>query len=216
MVERLKTINIDHSQVNVILLTHEHSDHIKGVDVLLKSSSARVMTTEATASNIKTEYEVEHVTSGDRFWLNDEVELEVVTASHDAADAVGFIFYANGKKIVHLTDSGYIVRENIVKFENSYSYTIESNYEEEVLIVNDKYPFKVKQRILSDQGHLSNIDCNTFLETSIGEKTKYVQFAHLSEKNNTPELVEQLNRELPVENKTVLLKDEIIEVNLCK
>ncbi len=202
--------------VNVILLTHEHSDHIKGVDVLLKSVEARLITSQGTASNIKTEYAVEHVTSGDRLVLNDDVEVEVVKASHDASDAIGFIFHANGEKFIHITDTGYILNENIDKFKGAFSYTIESNYEEEVLIVNDKYPFRVKQRILSEVGHLSNIDCNQFLHDNISSNTKYVQFAHLSEKNNTPELVAQLNHSLPVENKTVLLKDEIIEVCLCK
>ncbi len=202
--------------VNVILLTHEHSDHIKGADVLLKSIDSRLITSASTAANIKTEYEIEHATSGDVFTLSDKVEVEIVKASHDAADAIGFIFHAENKKFIHITDTGYILNENIDKFKGAYSYTIESNYEEEVLIVNDKYPFRVKQRILSEVGHMSNIDCHQFLQDNISANTKFVQFAHLSENNNAPELVEQLNVGLDVENKTVLLKDEIIEVNLCK
>lgn len=202
--------------VNVILLTHEHSDHIKGVDVLLKSVDSRVITSSGTASHIKTEYTVEHVVSGDQITLNDSVTVEVVKTSHDAADSIGFIFHADGEKFIHITDTGYILNENIDKFKGAYSYTIESNYEEEVLIVNDKYPFRIKQRILSEVGHMSNIDCNQFLESNITANTKFVQFAHLSENNNNPELVAQLNQSLDVEHKTVLLKDEIIEVNLCK
>ncbi len=202
--------------VNVILLTHEHSDHIKGADVLLKSIDSRLITSAQTAASIKTEYDVEHVVSGDVIELNSEVKLEVVKASHDAAEAIGFIFHANEQKFIHITDTGYILNENIEKFKGAYSYTIESNYEEEVLIVNDKYPFRVKQRILSEVGHMSNIDCHQFLQDNITSNTKFVQFAHLSENNNSPELVAQLNTALAVENKTVLLKDEVIEVNLCK
>ncbi len=202
--------------VNVILLTHEHSDHIKGVDVLLKQVDSRVITSQGTANHIKTEYAVEHVSSGDLITLNDSVTVEVVKASHDASDAIGFIFHADGERFIHITDTGYILNENVEKFKGAYSYTIESNYEEEVLIVNDKYPFRIKQRILSEVGHMSNIDCNQFLESNVTANTKFVQFAHLSENNNNPELVAQLNASLPVDNKTVLLKDEIIEVNLCK
>ncbi len=216
VVEKLNEINIDLSMVNVILLTHEHSDHIKGVDVLLKQVDSRVITSAGTANHIKTDYAVEHVESGDIIMLNDSVTVEVVKASHDASDAIGFIFHAAGERFIHITDTGYILNENVEKFKGAYSYTIESNYEEEVLIVNDKYPFRVKQRILSEVGHMSNIDCNQFLENNITENTKFIQFAHLSENNNNPELVAQLNDYLPVDNKTVLLKDEIIEVNLCK
>lgn len=216
IIEKLNEINIDQSMVNVILLTHEHSDHIKGADVLLKSIESRLITSAKTAANIKTEYQIEHVVSGDVIALNQDVKVEIVKASHDAADAIGFIFHAHGEKFIHITDTGYILNENIEKFKGAYSYTIESNYEEEVLIVNDKYPFRIKQRILSEVGHMSNIDCHQFLQDNITANTKFVQFAHLSENNNSPELVAQLNVALPVENKTVLLKDEIIEVNLCK
>lgn len=202
--------------VNVILLTHEHSDHIKGVDVLLKSATSRLLTSEQTAANIKTPYPVEHVVNGDVVTLSDELKVEVVKASHDAEYAIGFIFHADDKKFIHITDTGYILSENLQKFKGAFSYTIESNYEEEVLIVNDKYPFRVKQRILSEEGHLSNVDCHHFLVDNITAATKYVQFAHLSENNNTPELVAMLNQDLAVPNKTVLLKDEIIEVVLCK
>ncbi len=202
--------------VNVILLTHEHSDHIKGVDVLLKSVDSRLITSQGTAASIKTEYDVEHVECGDIIELSDEVKVEIVKASHDAKDAIGFIFHADDEKYIHITDTGYILSENIEKFKGAFSYTIESNYEQEVLIVNDKYPFNVKKRILSEVGHMSNIDCNQFLVDNITENTKYVQFAHLSENNNNPELVAQLNASLNVPNKTVLLKDQIVEVDLCK
>lgn len=202
--------------VNVILLTHEHSDHIKGMDVLLKSVDVKLYATEGTTNSIKTDYDFNFVSVGDKFSLNELVSVEVVRASHDALDAIGFIFHVDGKRIIHITDTGYIINDNIEKFKGAYSYTIESNYEEEVLIVNDKYPFNVKQRILSDRGHMSNVDCHHFLKNNITVDTKFVQFAHLSEKNNSPELVSQLNENLEVENKTVLLKDEIVEVNLCK
>ncbi len=202
--------------VNVILLTHEHIDHIRGAKVFLKSTTARVLCTNGTANQIETNCKIEHINTNMRINLNDELTVEVIKASHDAADAVGFIFHINDQKFVHLTDTGYILRENIEKCKNAYSYTIESNYEEQVLIVNDKYPFKVKQRILSELGHLSNEDCHAFLKENIGNNTKYVQFAHLSENNNSSELVEQLNTSLNIKNKTILAKDEIVVVNLCK
>lgn len=216
IVEKLKLINIDPNMINVILLTHEHSDHLKGANVLLKDVNVRLITTRLTAENIKTEYDVEYVCSGDQITLNNDVSVDIIKASHDALDTIGFIFHANGRKFVHITDTGYILNENYIKFQGAFSYTIESNYEEEVLIINEKYPFKTKQRILSEVGHLSNIDCHEFLKANISEETKFIQFAHLSENNNNPELVAQLNETLPVENKKVLLKDEIIEVELCK
>lgn len=185
------------------------------MNVLLKSYKGDVYTTRETASSIETEYPFNFVETGDVINLPG-VEVEVVKASHDAANCIGFIFYVNDMKLIHITDTGYILNENIEKFRNAHSYTIESNYEEEVLIVNDKYPFKVKQRILGERGHMSNVDCNAFLENNIGDKTSHVQFAHLSEKNNSPELVAQLNTHLPIKNKTVLQKEQLIKVNICK
>ncbi len=216
IIEKLKEINIDLEMVNVILLTHEHSDHLKGADVLLKQYSGRFLTAPKTAKYIKTKYPITFISSGDVINLTAEIKLEVVRASHDAVDPLGFIFHVDNKKIVHLTDSGYIVSENYEKFKGAFSYTIESNYEEQVLIVSDKYPFNTKKRILSDKGHLSNVDCHNFLKENITSDSEFIQFAHLSENNNNPELVSQLNEELNINNKTVLAKDQIIKVELCK
>ncbi len=140
--------------------------------------------------------------------------IEVFKLSHDANDPVGFIFHFNQEKHLHLTDTGYILNENIDKFKNMHTYLIESNYEDEVLISNPNYPFKTKQRILSDLGHLSNEQCQIFLKSSIGNNTRNILYAHASEQNNADFLIEKANDQLAVNNKVILQKEKIIEVIL--
>jgi len=100
----------------------------------------------------------------------------------------------NQKSIVYITDTGYINRKYLKKLENKNIYYIESNHDEEMLM-NGPYPYLIKQRILSDEGHLSNKRTASYLKKIVGTKTKYIILAHLSEKNNTEELAYNTTKE---------------------
>ncbi|MGL4589457.1 MAG: MBL fold metallo-hydrolase [Mycoplasmatales bacterium] len=198
-------------EIDLILISHEHIDHIRGVEVLKKNVDIPIYLTNGTLQALT--HPLDNYTiikAGDRLKI-EELELEIISISHDANEPCGFILYSNEHKYVHITDTGYITDNIMLKTQNADFYLIESNYEDDMLIVNPKYPFVTKKRILSDKGHLSNIQCKQYIETVIGDRTKIVCFGHLSPNNNHPELVEVLHENLVCDYQ-VLQKEQVIEV----
>ena len=129
----------------------------------------------------------------------DDLLITSIKTSHDTDDSVGYIFEEDGHSFVYITDTGYINRKYFDLLSNRNLYIMESNHDVEMLN-NGKYPFELRQRILSDKGHLSNYDSAKYLAKFIGDKTKYILLAHLSEENNTEELAyktltDRLNKE---------------------
>ncbi len=211
VLERLQEINIDPSAIDVIFLTHEHIDHIKGLKVFLKKYQPLVITRKATYQTL--EHEITNIE-----FINEEydyrgINFRTINTSHDAADSIGFVITTDEQKIVHVTDSGYLKQENLRLMENADFYLLESNYEYETLIGNERYPFATRKRIMSDEGHLSNEQCSEYLQLIMGENTKQVAFAHLSENNNTHADVLKWHQDVDVE-KHVLIKDQVVSIKL--
>ena len=129
-----------------------------------------------------------------------DLTINVIKTSHDTEDSVGYIVNNDDKSIVYITDTGYINNKYFDILSNRNIYIMESNHDIEMLN-NGRYPFELRQRILSDKGHLSNYDSAKYLSKFIGNKTKYILLAHLSEENNTKELaLDTLNERLNKEN----------------
>ena len=116
-----------------------------------------------------------------------DIYVETIKTSHDTEDSLGYIINNQNKSVVYITDTGYINHKYFNILKNRDIYIMESNHDVEMLN-NGKYPFELRKRILSDKGHLSNYDSAKYLSRFIGEKTKYILLAHLSEENNTKEL----------------------------
>lgn len=212
---QMDNIEMDIEHIDAILITHEHSDHLKGLEVFQKKHNIPVYTTKGTSQSLK--YEIKNmnfITVGMALKILG-VSVIPFKTSHDASESVGFLFKYADKIHGHITDTGYIPLNLQKDLKNLNSYLIESNYDEQALLTNEKYPYSVKKRINSDVGHLSNKQTNQYLKKLIGENTKVLCFAHLSEKNNDCELVEMLNENINVEKKYILKKDEVVEV-LCK
>ncbi len=117
-----------------------------------------------------------------------ELEIDIIKTSHDVADSVGYVVHGDGKNIVYITDTGYVNQKYYPLLLNCEVYILESNHDIEMLN-HGPYSFQLRQRILGDKGHLSNYDCSRYLSSWIGERTKWIVLAHLSEENNT--VVEQ-------------------------
>ena len=117
----------------------------------------------------------------------DDVTINIIKTSHDASDSVGYILKYQQKKIVYITDTGYINKRYDEILKNADIYIMESNHDVQML-QNGKYPFELRKRILGDKGHLSNEDASKYLCDLLGQHTKYIFLAHLSEEANTPEL----------------------------
>lgn len=198
ILEKLQELNVNPNDIDAILITHIHVDHVKGLPVLLKKINPCIYMTEKMHPYL--DY-IENYTiiETDTITIKD-IEVNVIKTSHDTDDSVGYIINNEGKSIVYITDTGYINRKYFDLLKNRNIYIMESNHDVEMLN-NGKYPFELRQRILSDKGHLSNYDSAKYLSTFIGQNTKYILLAHLSEENNTQELAyDTLNERLNKEN----------------
>ncbi len=188
---RLRDLGVEPSSIDGIFLSHEHEDHIKSIHTFSRRYNVPVITTEKTykAGRLK-EKKVENVMlakSGGVFTQFKGVDVFFCPLPHDAADPNGFIFYSEGIKFSHITDLGYPTELVSHEIENSHAIVVESNHDPNLLKLSS-YPWELKQRIASRRGHLSNGDCCRLLEKAVGNETKYVILAHLSEENNNPDI----------------------------
>lgn len=190
--------------IDGIFITHRHSDHIRGLNVTAKRTKATVYLSEGTYSELKEkEFEPQLVDSYDEFMLGN-LKVTPIPVSHDTSEPLGFVFEHEEKKLVYVTDTGYFNMRNMGISRNADAYIFESNHNVEMLMRNPKYPWYLRKRIISDDGHLSNEQAADYLNDMLGDKTKVVVLAHLSEENNTPEIA--------LETVSGLLSNDAIEL----
>lgn len=202
--EKLEDFGVEPNELDAILITHTHIDHVKGLKVFEKKYHVPVYITKIMYQSL--EFLDDYVEISDEFDIKD-MHITAIKTSHDVDDARGYIISNDDKSIVYITDTGYINKKYFNILSNKNLYIMESNHDVEMLS-NGKYPFQLRQRILSDKGHLSNYDSSKYLSSFIGDNTKYILLAHLSEENNTEELAyETLINRLNSDNKHV---DKII------
>lgn len=184
LITKLKEINRSFEDIEALLITHSHSDHIKGIKYFSNIPIYGLKDAYADA----TYYLLGHQS----FNLFD-LDIYVIPLSHDKKN-IGFVFNDQKHKLVYLTDTGYINEKLKENLRNADYYIIESNHDVEMLMNTDR-PFVLKQRILSDTGHLSNDACCCLLNEIIGNNTKEIVFAHISEEANNFDLVEKCANE---------------------
>ena len=183
----LSQINIQIEEIDAIFITHSHKDHTKGLATLLKSvKNISVCTINEVYLDLIQTFNITNYTELDEYLNMDEVNVEVIRTSHDVPSCA-YIFGYKENELVYITDTGYLNRKFFPKISNKQIYIIESNHDEKMLM-EGPYPYILKQRILSDKGHLSNAATGKILKKVIGENTKYIFLAHISEHNNTKEL----------------------------
>lgn len=206
--ENLKELNVDPNEITGILITHTHVDHIQGLKVFLKKYHPKLYVNKIILSLLK-----EYIDNFDYelydypYFSVDDIDVTVIKTSHDVKGSVGFILKNDDKSMVYITDTGYINEKYFKVLSNHNLYIMESNHDINMLM-EGKYPFHLKQRILSDKGHLSNKDSSYYLSKFIGDKTKTIVLAHLSDDNNTYELA--LNTLLETLDKNKLRVDNIL------
>jgi len=188
--KRLASIGEQPSHIDAVLVTHEHSDHISGLARLSKKVAAAVYLTHQTAPRIEWEGaspRLERFQAGARLAVGD-IEIDSFTIPHDAIDPVGFCFRTQGIKIGLVTDLGYIPDSIKFHLRGSHILMLESNHDLDMLKVGP-YPWAVKQRVMSRNGHLSNDVVSDYLGHEFDSSTGTLILGHLSEHNNHPEIV---------------------------
>lgn len=196
---KLDKLSINTEELDAILITHTHIDHIKGLKVFTKKYHTKVYLTEKMLEDLDFLENYQIIDNHNNFKVNNLL-INVIKTSHDAPDSVGYIIEGKTKSLVYITDTGYINNKYFPLLKNKNIYIMESNHDIEMLN-NSTYPFKTRQRILGDKGHLSNYDSARYLSNFIGDKTKYIMLAHLSQENNTEELAYQTLKEKLDSNK---------------
>ena len=211
--KRLRGLGERTEDISAILITHEHSDHVAGLERLATKLNVPVYLTEGThhawnravrdglSGGVRRDKDrdkdkdaakqpnlpkSEYFFAGRSFRIGD-IEISPFTIPHDAADPVGFTFRAEGIKIGFATDLGYMPVSVRNHLRGSTVLLIESNHDVERLRFGP-YPWSVKQRVMSRVGHLSNEALAEFFSNDYDGVAEYVVLAHLSEQNNHPEI----------------------------
>ena len=176
-----------------ILVTHEHSDHIKGVGILSRKYHLPVYANPATwaamekqigavAPSLRREFD-----SNESFFIGD-FSVYPFSIPHDAADPVGYRVFAGGRSAASATDMGYFSPQVLDVLAGTDILVLESNHDADMLRANEHYSQSLKTRILGRRGHLSNEACADALWQLYRTGVRHAVLGHLSGENNTPEL----------------------------
>lgn len=192
MIDLLRQIGRRPEDIDAILVTHEHSDHVKGLGVFARRFQTPVYANAKTWTAMpsivgqippdqKFEFQANTVKSFGT------LDIESFSVSHDAADPMFYIVHDHDRKLTLLTDLGYVSDHIKGLIRDSDIYVMEANHDTEMLMMG-RYPWSVKRRILGDTGHISNDESGLALTEVLGDRTKRIYLAHLSRDNNMKEL----------------------------
>lgn len=184
--ECLNKINVKPEDIDFILISHDHKDHISALPVFAKKYQPTILISQKIFEQIDDIKDYGKIMIYEDEIFLDDLKIHCIKSSHDAVDARNFIFEENGKSVVYVTDTGYVNQKNFKILNNRDIYLFESNHDIEMLM-NGPYPKFLKQRVVGSVGHLSNKDSSFYLSKLVGPNTKKIILMHLSEKNNTEE-----------------------------
>jgi len=190
--EGLAEIGVSGNQIDALFITHEHSDHIKGAGILSRRFDIPIYATPGTWEAMESQLgdisykNKQFIYQGEHCIIND-LCIKPFAIPHDAAEPVGYSVMTDQYKMTIATDIGHItdtLRENLM---DSNVLLLEANHDIEMLR-NGSYPWKLKQRVLGENGHLSNVTAGQLLTDVMSGKLEHVFLGHLSSENNLPSI----------------------------
>jgi phosphoribosyl 1,2-cyclic phosphodiesterase len=199
IVLRLEQCGVTPEQLDGVLLTHEHGDHVCGLEVLCRKLEVPIYANSQTAEAVRSGCSLDQhahwriFRTGTEFKIHD-VTVQTFPVPHDAVDPVGFAFYAGSSGLGFITDLGYATKMIVERLRHVHTLVIETNHDEKLLQSDLHRPWPVKQRIMSRHGHLSNAAAAMVIEELLPGKVDRVVLGHLSRDCNTPELALQTVR----------------------
>jgi phosphoribosyl 1,2-cyclic phosphodiesterase len=192
MEELFASVDRSMKKLSGILVTHEHSDHIKGLGILARKYNLPIYANEKTWMAM--DHLVGNIPIEQRFHFDMEtvktfgsIDIQSFAVSHDAADPMFYVFHENGRKLVLITDTGYVSDRMKGHIRGADSFVFESNHDVGMLQMC-RYPWSVKRRILSDVGHVSNEDAAVAMSEVVEQKPTRMYLSHLSKDNNMKDL----------------------------
>jgi len=193
LVLRLEKCGVMPEQVDGVLLTHEHGDHICGLEVLCRKFEVPIYCNALTAEAVRSGNSFERgcnwriFPTGAEFSICD-ITVQTFPVPHDAVDPLGFVCHAGSGSLGFITDLGYVTKMIVERLRQVQTLVIETNHDEKLLQNDAHRPWPVKQRIQSRHGHLSNSAAAGVIEELLPGKIERVVLGHLSRDCNTPEL----------------------------
>lgn len=212
--QSLESINISPENIDGILVTHEHIDHTKGIGVLSRRYDLPIYANTPTLSALNVgpicDKNLVPIEPNKHFNIG-TIDFTSFPIPHDAAQPVGYKFFIKDKTYTLATDLGHINDELLDNLKGSDSIILESNHDVEMLR-NGTYPFYLKQRILSDTGHLSNDKASDTVVELIKSGTCHIMLGHLSRENNLPEIAKLTTQNRLMQEGIVVGKDITLNV----
>ena len=175
--------------IEAVFITHEHTDHIKALEQIIKHTKIPIFAPLPSVEEMKScgiipeDAQIYDARDG---YKSASFEVSCFKTSHDSADSVGYRISYNKERFGVCTDTGIVTEETKAALKGCTAVLIESNYDETMLRKNPSYAAVLKRRIMSEHGHLSNEDCAAFCETLVRGGTRHLILGHLSRENNTP------------------------------
>lgn len=185
----LDLIDTKIENIEAVFITHEHIDHIKGLEQVLKHTKIPIFAPELSAAQMKNDSKIPRdaeIFDAREGYKSAAFEVSCFKTSHDSADSVGYRIIYNKELFGVCTDTGVVTEEAKKALGGCTTVLIESNYDEDMLRKNPNYSPLLKRRIMSDSGHLSNSGCAEFCESLVRGGTRHLILGHLSQENNTP------------------------------
>lgn len=190
----LSNIDVNPDELDAIFITHEHIDHIKGVRVFASRHSIPVFADENVLEKMISNGSINEKVTAEKISNNMNLcsaEIIPFRLSHDSVACYGYRFnMPDGRSVSVCTDTGYITDSAREVIKGTDLIFLESNHEI-TMLQNGFYPYNLKQRIMSDRGHLSNADCADYASELVKTGTTRIVLSHLSKENNHPDIARQ-------------------------